>query len=161
MLNRWNQMRMNKYILLFLVSLTNILLSSTFAADPSEKKEKMIWINQLKQTGAAYENGKKVMEFPVLTGDDETTTPPGVYLVRVKDEDYYSRKYDTPMPYSIFFNYTSRAAIHEGEVPPPPRRITVATHGCVHVQQPYIKRLFDWTEAGSTVVVISGWRSQD
>ena len=49
------------------------------------------------------------MEFPVLTGDDETTTDPGIYLVRVKDEDYYSRKYQTPMPYSIFFNYTTRS----------------------------------------------------
>ena len=66
----------------------------------------MIWIDQLKQVGAAYERGKKVMEFPVLTGDDETTTDPGIYLVRVKQEDYYSRKYQTPMPYSIFFNYT-------------------------------------------------------
>ena len=121
----------------------------------------MIWIDQLKQVGAAYENGKKVMEFPVITGDDETTTEPGTYLVRVKEEDYYSRKYQTPMPYSIFFNYSERAAIHEGEVPPPQQKIGLATHGCVHVEQPYIKRLYDWTEAGRTLVVISGWRTQD
>lgn len=62
----------------------------------------MIWIDQLKQVGAAYEDGKKVMEFPVLTGDDETTTDPVIYLVRVKDADYYSRKYQPLMPYSIF-----------------------------------------------------------
>ncbi|MGB7911282.1 MAG: L,D-transpeptidase [Desulfobaccales bacterium] len=49
-----------------------------------------------------YEWGKKVLEFPVITGDDETTTEPGIYLVRVKEEDYYSRQYQTPMPYSIF-----------------------------------------------------------
>ena len=149
------------YFVIFSSIINYILLSPTLAADISEENEKMIWIDQLKQTGAAYEKGKKVMEFPVLTGDDETTTPPGIYLVRVKDEDYYSRKYDTPMPYSIFFNYTARAAIHEGEVPPPARRIAVATHGCVHVEQPNIKRLYDWTEAGSTVVVISGWRTED
>ena len=79
----------------------------------------MIYIDQLKQVGAAYERGKKVMEFPVLTGDAETTTDPGIYLVRVKQVDYYSRKYQTPMPFSIFFNYTTRTAIHGGEVPPP------------------------------------------
>ena len=56
----------------------------------------MIWIDQLKQVGAAYENGKKVMEFPVLTGDDETTTDPGIYLVRVKQEDYYSAEIPDP-----------------------------------------------------------------
>ena len=153
---------MKKYIWLFLVALLAIILSSpTLAADISEKKDKMIWINQLKQTGAAYENGRKVREFQVVTGDDETTTPPGIYLVRVKDEDYYSRKYDTPMRYSIFFNYAARAAIHEGEVPPPAKRIGLATHGCIHVAQPDITWLYNWTEAGRTVVVITGWRTED
>ena len=153
---------MIKYILLFSIALlTNILLPPTLAADIFQKYEKVIWINQLKQVGQAYENGKKVLEFPVLTGDDETTTEPGVYLVRVKQEDYYSRKYQTPMPYSIFFNYQERAAIHEGEVPTTKKKIGLATHGCVHVEQPYIKRLYDWTEAGRTLVVIMGWRKQD
>jgi len=96
-------MRKSNLILLILL-LINILLSPTLASDTFEKPKKMIWIDQLKQVGSAYENGKKVMEFPVLTGDDETTTDPGIYLVRVKQADYYSRKYQTPMPYSIFFN---------------------------------------------------------
>ncbi len=153
---------MKKYIWLFAVALlANLLLSPTLAADISGEKEKMIWINQLKQTGAAYEGGKKVLEFPVITGDDETTTEPGTYLVQVKEEDYYSRKYRTPMPYSIFFNYAERAAIHEGEVPSPQKKIGLATHGCVHVQQPYIKWLYDWTETGRTMVVIMGRRTQD
>ena len=129
--------------------------------EAAPEHEKMIWIAQLKQVGAAYEDGKKVMEFPVLTGDDETTTDPGTYLVRVKQEDYYSQKYQTPMPYSIFFNYEERAAIHGGEVPPPQKKIGLATHGCVHVEQPYIERLYDWTEADRTLVVIMNRRTQN
>ena len=153
---------MIKYILLFSVALlTSMVLSPPLAADPFHEPEKVIYIDQLKQVGTAYERGKKVLEFPVLTGDDETTTDPGIYLVRVKDEDYYSRKYQTPMPYSIFFNYTTRTAIHGGEVPPPKKKIGLATHGCVHVEQPDIKKLYDWTEAGSTLVVIMGFRTQD
>ena len=153
---------MKKYIWLFSISLlTNILLSSTLAANTSQEYEKVIYIDQLKQVGTAYENGKKVLEFPVLTGDDETTTDPGIYLVRVKDEDYYSRKYQTPMPYSIFFNYTTRTAIHGGEVPPPKQKIGLATHGCVHVEEPFMKRLYDWTETGKTLVIVMGWRTQD
>jgi lipoprotein-anchoring transpeptidase ErfK/SrfK len=153
---------MKKYLwLLAVVLLTNLLLTPALAADISQKHEKMIWIDQLKQVGAAYEDGKKVKEFPVITGDDETTTEPGIYLVRVKQEDYFSRKYQTPMPYSIFFNYKERAAIHGGAVPPPREKIGLATHGCVHVPQPYIKWLYDWTEPGKTVVVISGRRTQD
>jgi lipoprotein-anchoring transpeptidase ErfK/SrfK len=154
--------RMKKYLWILLGALvTNLLLTPTFAADISEQPEKMIWIDQLKQVGGAYEDGKKVKEFPVITGDDETTTEPGIYLVRVKEEDYYSRKYQTPMPYSIFFNYKERAAIHGGAVPAPQQKRGLATHGCVHVQQPYIKWLYDWTEVGKTVVVISGRRTQD
>ena len=152
---------MKKYILVFsVVLLANILLSAALATDISQY-DKVIWINQLKQKGEAYEGGKKIMEFPVLTGDAETTTEPGIYLVQVKQEDYYSRKYQTPMPYSIFFNYPERAAIHGGEVPPPQKRIGLATHGCIHVEQPYIEKLYDWTEAGRTLVVIMGWRTQD
>jgi len=153
---------MKKYILLFALALvTTILLSPTCAADIFQEYDKVIWIDQLKQAGTAYERGKKVKEFPVLTGDAETTTEPGIYLVQVKEEDYYSKKYQTPMPYSIFFNYTARAAIHGGEVPPPPKKRFVATHGCIHVEQPDIQWLYDWTEPGRTLVVIMGWRTQD
>jgi lipoprotein-anchoring transpeptidase ErfK/SrfK len=153
---------MKIYIRLFSISLlTSILLSSTLAATISQDYEKVIYIDQLKQVGTAYERGKKVLEFPVITGDDETTTEPGIYLVRVKQEDYYSRKYQTPMPYSIFFDYTTRTAIHGGEVPPPKKKIGLATHGCVHVKQPDIKWLYDWTEAGRTWVIIVGRRTQD
>ncbi len=131
------------------------------AWDIFEEYDKIIWINQLKQVGVAYEGGKKVLEFPVLTGDDEATTDPGIYLVRLKDEDYYSRKYDTPMPYSLFFDVKNRKAIHEGGVPPRDERRELATHGCVHVEHPHMEWLFDWAEEGKTAVVIYGWRSED
>jgi lipoprotein-anchoring transpeptidase ErfK/SrfK len=154
--------RMKKFIWLCSIALLiNLLLSSTLAAGVFEEYKKVIWIDQLKQVGAAYERGKKLQDFPVLTGDDETTTEPGIYLVRVKDEDYYSRKYQTPMPYSIFFNYEGKSAIHQGEVPPPREKIKVATHGCVHVERPIIEWLYEWTEVGRTAVVISGRRTQD
>lgn len=137
-------------------------LAPTLAdADIFKEYEKVILINQLKQTGTAYEKGKKLFDFPVMTGDDENTTPPGIYMVRMKDEDYFSRKYQVPMPYSLFFDLRDRKAIHEGEVPPPEERREYATHGCVHVEQPHMERLFHWAEVGKTAVVIYGWRSED
>jgi hypothetical protein len=122
--------------------------------------DKVIFIDQLRQAGAAYEDGDKLFEFPVITGDDETTTDPGTYLIRRKEEDYYSRQYQTPMPFSLFFDLKRRCAIHEGEVPPPAARIGLATHGCVHVERPYIERLFDWAEEGHTLVIIYGRRTR-
>jgi hypothetical protein len=126
-----------------------------------EQYDKAILIDQLKEVGAAYEEGEKLFEFPVITGDDETRTDPGRYLVRAKDEDYFSKKYQTPMPYSLFFDLRDRKAIHEGEVPPPAEKRELATHGCVNVEQPYMIWLFDWAEEGKTVVVIRGGRTED
>gem|GEM_PF-743812 len=117
--------------------------------------------NQHKEFLVAYENGVKIFTFQVITGDDETTTNPGIYPVKLKDPDYYSKKFDTPMPYSIFFDLKERKAIHGGEVPPPIQRVNWATHGCVHVEMPYIKQLYDWVEVGKTVVVVEGWRDED
>jgi lipoprotein-anchoring transpeptidase ErfK/SrfK len=151
-----------KYHLFFIIALI-ILISAlqVDALDVFKKYEKVIFINQVKQVGTAYEEGKKLFEFPIVTGDDETTTNPGIYVIRLKDDGYYSRKYDTPMPYSMFFDLNERKAIHEGEVPPPHLRKELATHGCIHVEPPYIQRLFEWSEEGKTAVVISGWRTGD
>ncbi len=131
------------------------------ALDVFRQYEKVIWIDQIRQVGVAYEHGKKLAEFPIITGDDETPTPPGIYVVRVKDADYYSRTYDTPMPYSIFFDVKGKRAIHEGEVPEPGVKKDWATHGCIHVEPPYIEWLYDWTEEGKTAVVIYGARDDD
>ncbi|MHB9072192.1 MAG: L,D-transpeptidase [Desulfobaccales bacterium] len=153
---------MRKYIYcIAMVLFTHIYALPSRAVDVFRQYEKVIWIDQIKQVGAAYEQGEKLCEFPIITGDDETPTPPGIYVVRVKDADYYSRKYDTPMSYSIFFDFRGKRAIHEGEVPEPDLKKGLATHGCIHVEQPYIEELYDWTEQGKTVVIIRGGREGD
>src|SRR3989339_2082645 len=126
-----------KYSCLLFALFVSISVLSAGAFDVFGEYEKVIWINQPKQVGIDYERGKKLFEFPVVTGDDETTTNPGIYKVKLKDDSYYSRKYDTPMPYSIFFDLKQMKAIHEGEVPPPEKKQELATHGCIHVEPPY------------------------
>ena len=152
-----------KKIILLLITAWFLLLSALPAGawDLFQEYDKVIFINQPRQVGVAYENGKKLMEFPVLTGDDECMTNPGIYVIRHKDPDYYSRTYETPMPYSMFFDWPRRKAIHEGGVPPGSEKREVATHGCIHVEQPQIEWLYHWADEGTTAVVISGERSQD
>jgi lipoprotein-anchoring transpeptidase ErfK/SrfK len=153
-------MRISIYcIVIILFSCIYVLPSS--AVDVFNQYEKVIVINQIKQFGAAYEEGEKICEFPIITGDDETPTPPGIYTVKVKDENYYSRTYNTPMPYSIFFDFKGKRAIHEGEVPEPNVKKELATHGCIHVEEPVIEWLYDWTQVGKTVVAIYGTREGD
>ncbi len=152
----------SKYLGFIVIALS--LCCSVLSADAGDvftEYEKVIWINQPKQVGIAYQDGKKLFEFPIVSGDDETTTNPGIYTVKLKDDSYYSITYDTPMPYSIFFDLKGKKAIHEGEVPPPEIKKDLATHGCIHVEPPYIQRLYDWADEEDTVVVISGWRTGD
>jgi len=127
-------------------------------ADVFQKYAKVIWIDQENQVGAAYGRGRKLLEFPIMTGDDETPTPPGTYVIKKKDQNYYSRKFKVPMPYSLFFDLRGMRAIHEGDVPDPEEKGDWATHGCIHVEEPYMKWLFNWAEQGQTVVVVKGRR---
>jgi lipoprotein-anchoring transpeptidase ErfK/SrfK len=151
-----------KLLYVFIIALfVQVSVLSAGAFDVFKEYEKVIWINQPKQVGIAYENGQKLFEFPVVTGDDETTTDPGIYIIKLKDDNYYSRTYDTPMPYSMFFDLRGMKAIHEGEVPTPEKKKELATHGCIHVEPPYIERLYDWADEETTAVVISGWRTGD
>lgn len=154
---------MKKYLFIIniIIIFTSIYVAPAICIDVFKKYDKVIWINQHKQIGVAYEGGQKVWEFPVLTGDDETTTNPGIYVVKKKDDSYFSHKFDTWMPYSIFFDLKNRKAIHEGVVPSPQARKAYATHGCIHVESPYIEKLYNWAEEGTTVVVIQGWRDED
>ncbi len=150
---------MRKYFyLLAIILFISALPLPAGAINVFERYDKVIWIDQPRQIGAAYERGRKLFSFPIMTGDDETPTPPGAYVVRVKDPNYYSKHYQQPMPYSIFFDYKAKRAIHEGEVPDPSEMADWATHGCIHVEEPYIRRLFDWAEIGKTVVVVRGKR---
>lgn len=83
------------------------------------REGKVIVIDQKNQDGWAYENGKLLLSFPILAGDDETPTGNGRYTVRKKIKNYFSNRYQVPMPYSLFFVFSSssRKAVHEGEVP--------------------------------------------
>jgi lipoprotein-anchoring transpeptidase ErfK/SrfK len=153
--------KLQTYYIIVIALLLQTIVSSAGAFDVFQEYEKVIWIDQPKQIGRAYERGKKILEFPVVTGDDETTTNPGIYRVKLKDDNYHSRTYDTPMPYSMFFDLKGMKAIHEGEVPPPEIKKELATHGCIHVEPPYIQKLYDWADEENTAVVISGWRTGD
>ncbi|HLM83702.1 MAG TPA: L,D-transpeptidase [Candidatus Bathyarchaeia archaeon] len=129
-------------------------------------EEKEIVIRRDTQMGGAYEWGILVKEFPILFGDDEgpLATPEGVFRVKWKSIDYYSRKYKAPMPYSLFFT-DGRNAIHsrgKNFVMPndPEIRRSCRTHGCISVDNDIAPWLFNWAKAGprGTEITIIGYR---
>lgn len=83
--------------------------------------------------------------FPVSVGLPSNPTPTGTYRVKKKVVDYWSRKYDRAMPYSVFF--TDAHAIHSGD-------IYTASKGCIRVPREWAVWLYSKAKTGSTQVIV-------
>lgn len=83
--------------------------------------------------------------FPVSVGSSTKPTPTGKYTVKKKVVDYWSKKYDRPMPYSVFF--TDAHAIHSGDLYTPSK-------GCIRVDRSVAPWLYSYAKPGKTKVVI-------
>jgi lipoprotein-anchoring transpeptidase ErfK/SrfK len=82
----------------------------------------------------------------VTTGRRGYETPPGSFRVIWKDIDHWSRAYNAPMPYSVFFTNTG-IAFHEGS-------LSVKSHGCVHLSHAAAKMFYRWLAPGNVVTVV-------
>lgn len=83
--------------------------------------------------------------FYALGGSKSHATPKGTFTVKSKHEDFYSHKYDAPMPRSVFF--TEQCAIHVGS-------LKVRSHGCIHVDWRTGQLIYDYARVGNTKVKI-------
>ena len=86
----------------------------------------------------------------ISSGEEIGFTPSGVFSVLYKKRFYTSKKYPEPdgsnnMDYSIFFTKWGHA-LHKGN-------INSTSHGCIHVQENDIRRLFAWAHPGMPVLV--------
>lgn len=150
--------------ILFFVTIA--ILLSPIAANAWEKKE--IVIRRDIQMGGAFENGILIAEFPILFGDDvgSLATPEGEFRILWKSINYRSKKYDAPMPYSLFFT-EGRNAIHSRgakfKMPADPEvRRCLRTHGCVSVGNDIAPWLFNWVDDSphGTKITICGYRAE-
>ncbi|KAA9163637.1 L,D-transpeptidase [Amycolatopsis acidicola] len=85
---------------------------------------------------------------PVQTtvGTKQYPTPKGRFHVQYKDIDHYSKQYNGPMPYSVFFTNTG-VAFHEGS-------LRVPSHGCVHLSHGSAVKFFQTLRTGDVVEVV-------
>ncbi len=157
-----------KKIHLLAAVLVLFIVSPLRAEMPEEFwRGKVIFIDQYKQRISVFLDGVPVPDrppMPTITGDAEFPTPQGVYWVEKKDSKYWSKQYETWMPFSLFFLWNKKAkmAIHEGKVPATEEETSKkATHGCPHVLPKDAEWLFNWAEEKTTKVVVYGDRSQN
>ena len=86
----------------------------------------------------------------ISSGEEVGFTPSGVWSVKYKKRLYTSKKYpeadgSNNMDYSLFFTNWGHA-LHKGS-------INNTSHGCIHVGENDIRRLFSWAGTGVPVLV--------
>jgi lipoprotein-anchoring transpeptidase ErfK/SrfK len=82
---------------------------------------------------------------PARGGSPVDPTPTGTYKVQYKDRDHWSRQFDAPMPYSVFF-YPG-VATHADN----PR---TNSNGCVHLNPAAAKRFYLGLGPGERIQVV-------
>ena len=86
----------------------------------------------------------------ISSGEEVGYTPSGVWSVSRKIRFYTSKKYPEPdgtnnMDYSLFFTKWGHA-LHKGS-------INNTSHGCIHVEENDIRRLYAWAGTGTPVII--------
>ena len=154
---------MKSYIhITFLVLLVTICLALPAGILASGEKAgalKIIYVVTDDQKLFAWEGNKLVYEFDVVTGRPGKETIPGVFKTFRKHEDYTSKTYGSPMPYTMFFTKDGKAlhgtqwAILRSYVH---AYITesVGSHGCVGLTTEDAKTLFYWAPLQTRVVIL-------
>ncbi len=127
-------------------------------ATPSSTKR--IIVDRSEQMLYAYENDALFMEEPISTGLELTPTPRGLFAVYKKTPSRYmqgplpgisDQYYDLPgVPWNLYFTYQG-AVIHGaywhdkfGEP---------WSHGCVNLPPDQARKLYQWAELGTQVLV--------
>lgn len=82
---------------------------------------------------------------PVMAGRRGWPTPVGTFHVEYKDINYFSREFQAPMPYAVFF-YPG-VAFHVGS-------LRVHSHGCVHLSRSAAVTFFHDLSVGNEVQVV-------
>jgi lipoprotein-anchoring transpeptidase ErfK/SrfK len=80
-----------------------------------------------------------------LGGKSSYPTPAGTFHVLSKSKNYFSKEFQAPMPYAVFF-YPGDA-FHVGSLSTP-------SHGCIHLSRSAAQTFFADLQVGETVQII-------
>ncbi|MCP2269175.1 L,D-transpeptidase [Actinokineospora diospyrosa] len=83
---------------------------------------------------------------PITSGKAGYRTPVGSFKVTYKDIDHWSKAFNGPMPFSVFFT-TSGVAFHEGS-------LSQLSHGCIHLSPEAARVFYDNLAPGDIVEVV-------
>lgn len=108
----------------------------------------LVWVDLDRQLVSAFRGGHEIGTSVILYGAEGNDSPLGSFPIKDKRENYHSRTYDAPMPYSLWLT-DDGVAMHGSDV-----RWGRATHGCIGVPVDFARRLFEAAEEGDVVRIV-------
>lgn len=132
---------------------------AVFGEEKAEQGLKVIYVVTDDQKLYAWEGNKLVYEFDVVTGRPGKETVPGVFSIFRKHEDYTSKTYGSPMPYTMFFTEDGKA-IHGTEWAMARSYLhayiteSVGSQGCVGLSREEARAMFEWAPMNTRIVVL-------
>ena len=123
---------------------------------------KYIDINLTNQVMSIFENGKNIDSFMISTGKPGMRTPVGNHKIYNKFPRPYSKKYGLYMPNWMAITPTGSHGIHElpewpGGYKEGQNHLGIpVSHGCVRLGVGAAKKVYDWAEIGTPVIVYYG-----
>lgn len=113
-------------------------------------KEGPVWVRVDidRQLISVFRGGHEIGTAVILYGAESKPTPAGTFPVLEMAEDYHSRTYDAPMPFTLRLT-ADGVAVHGSEV-----KERGATHGCIGVPLEFARRLYGQMQLGDRVVIL-------
>jgi peptidoglycan hydrolase-like protein with peptidoglycan-binding domain len=124
---------------------------STAGLDPRCTTGRVLCIDKSTRSLRWVVNGSVSMTLDVRFGSELTPTREGAFSVTFKSRDHYSRLYDSPMPFAMFFS--GGQAVHYSP-DFAANGYNGSSHGCVNVRnRAAIESLFGQVRIGDKVIV--------
>jgi len=120
---------------------------------------KYIDINLKAQVMTIFENGKALDSYIISSGKRGMDTPVGTYSIHNKAPRVWSKKYGLYMPFWMAVASDGSFGIHElpewpGGYKEGANHLGIpVSHGCIRLGVGSAKRVYDWTEIGTPVVI--------
>lgn len=107
-----------------------------------------LWVDLAHQELSVFRDGHEIGSAVILYGGPNNATPRGAFTILDKQANYFSHKYQAPMPYALRLTGDG-VAIHGSDV-----REGWATHGCVGVPVEFARLIFSVTHKGDLVAIL-------
>lgn len=127
--------------------------------NPVLQNGKYVDVNLAQQTMVIFENGKAVDSFIISSGKKGMETPVGEFKIENKTPRAWSKKYSLWMPNWMAIVPSGEIGFHELPVWPGGYQEganhlgTPVSHGCVRLGPGDAKKVFDWAEIGTPVII--------